>query len=249
MAVLHAGTSGWAYPAWKPGFYPEKTPQKNFLKYYATQVNAVEVNYTFRHMASEKSLQNWIADTPVNFRFCVKAHQAITHIRRLKNVEDILRRFVGSVELLERAGRLGPVLFQLPPNLKADVGLLDEFLAQVPPGLRAAFEFRNDSWFAEPVYHTLRKRKAALCVAESEDRETPDVATAEFYYARLRKPEYTPEERQQIADRLAAQLDAGRDVFVFYKHEESPAGALYARELLQGGSRSNGLTGESELHV
>ncbi len=233
MAVLHAGTSGWAYPAWKPGFYPEKTPQKNFLKFYATQLNAVEVNYTFRHMASEKSLQNWIADTPESFRFCVKAHQAITHIRRLKNVEDILRRFVGSVELLERAGRLGPVLFQLPPNLKADVTLLDEFLAQVPPGLRSALEFRHESWFTEPVFDTLRRRRAALCVAESEERDTPDVATAEFYYARLRKGEYSADERRQSAERIAAHLRSGRDVFVFYKHEESPAGALYARELLQ----------------
>jgi uncharacterized protein YecE (DUF72 family) len=235
MAAVHAGTSGWAYPAWKPGFYPEKTSQKNFLKYYATQLNAVEVNYTFRHMASEKSLQNWMAETPESFRFCVKAHQAITHIRRLKDVEEILRRFVASVEPLERAGRLGPVLFQLPPNMKADVSLLDEFLAQVPPGLRAAFEFRHESWFAEAVFETLRKRKAALCVAESEGRETPDVATAEFYYARLRKPDYTAEERRQIAERLAGHLRAGRDVFAFFKHEESPAGALYARELLQVG--------------
>jgi uncharacterized protein YecE (DUF72 family) len=233
MAMLYAGTSGWAYPAWKPAFYPEKTPQKSFLKYYGTQLNAVEVNYTFRHMASEKSLQNWIADTPKSFKFCVKAHQAITHIRRLKNVEDILRRFVGSVELLERARRLGPVLFQLAPNFKADVALLDEFLAQLPPGLRAAFEFRHESWFADAVFETLRKRRAGLCVAESEERETPDVATADFYYARLRKPEYSPQERKQIAERLAGQLAAGRDVFVFYKHEESPAGALYARELLQ----------------
>ena len=233
MAMVYAGTSGWAYPAWKPAFYPEKTPPKSFLKFYGTQLNAVEVNYTFRHMASEKSLQNWVADTPETFKFCVKAHQAITHIRRLKNTEDFLRRFVGSLELLERAGRLGPVLFQLPPNLKCDAALLDEFLAQLPPGLHAAFEFRHTSWFADPVFETLRRRKAGLCVAESEERETPDLATADFYYARLRKPEYSEEERRRIAERLGGQLQQGRDVFVFYKHEESPQGALYARELLQ----------------
>jgi uncharacterized protein YecE (DUF72 family) len=232
MAMLYAGTSGWAYPAWKPAFYPEKTPQKNFLKYYGTQLTSVEVNYTFRHIASEKSLQNWVADTPETFKFSVKAHQAITHIRRLKGTEDFLRRFVGSLEILERAGRLGPVLFQLPPNLKCDATLLDEFLAQLPPGLRAAFEFRHESWFAEPVLEILRRRKAALCVAESEERETPDVATADFYYARLRKPEYSDQERARIAERLAGHLQQGRDVFVFYKHEETPQGALYARELL-----------------
>jgi len=233
LAKLHVGTSGWAYPNWKPTFYPEKLAQKKFLSYYATQLNAVEVNYTFRHMASAKTLDNWINETPSGFCFCVKAHQVITHIKRLKDTEEIMARFLGSIEPLLRSAKLGPVLFQLPPNLKADVSLLGEFLAQLPRALRAAFEFRNASWFSEDVYATLRQHNAALCVAESEERDTPDVTTAPFYYARLRKPEYTEEERKQIADKMNRHVAEGQDVFVFFKHEETPEGALYASELLK----------------
>jgi len=233
MARLHAGTSGWAYPSWKPAFYPEKLPQKRFLNYYATRVNAVEVNYTFRHMASEKSLSNWIGETPQEFRFSLKAHQAITHIRRLKNAEEILQRFISSLEPLLRAGKLGPVLFQLPPNCKADAGVLTEFLAGLPRALRCAFEFRHDSWLGDQIYEILKKHNAALCVAESEERVTPDVCTADFCYYRFRKGDYSAPEREQIAQRLQGHFAENREVFAYFKHEESPAGALYAAELLE----------------
>ena len=233
MATLHAGTSGWAYPAWKPAFYPAKLPQKSFLNYYATRLNAVEVNYTFRHMASEKSLQNWIAETPAEFRFCLKAHQAITHIKRLKGAEELVKRFLASPEPLLRAGKMGPALFQLPPNFKADAGLLGEFLAGLPRALCCAFEFRHQSWFSDAVYETLRRHNAALCVAESEDMAVPDVCTANFCYYRLRKPEYSAGERQQVGDKMRSHLAEGRDAFVFFKHEDTPEGALYAAELLE----------------
>lgn len=233
MATLHTGTSGWAYPSWKPAFYPAKLPQKSFLNYYASRLNAVEVNYTFRHMASEKSLQNWIAETPAEFRFCLKAHQAITHIKRLKSTEELVTRFLASLEPLLRAGKLGPALFQLPPNFKADAALLGEFLSSLPKALCCAFEFRHQSWFSDPVYDALRGHNAALCVAESEDMAVPDVCTANFCYYRLRKPEYSAAERGQIADKMHQHLAAGRDAFVFFKHEDTPEGALYAAELLQ----------------
>lgn len=245
MATIHTGTSGWAYPSWKPAFYPAKLPQKSFLNYYATRLNAVEVNYTFRHMASEKSLQNWIGETPAEFRFCLKAHQAITHIRRLKGTEELVQRFLASLEPLLRAGKLGPALFQLPPNFKADAALLDEFLGGLPKGLCCAFEFRHASWFSDPVYDTLRRHNAALCVAESEDMAVPDVCTANFCYYRLRKPEYSPEERRAIADTVRAHLAAGRDAFVFFKHEESPEGALYAAELMQGSGADEAPAGKA----
>src|SRR5512146_2488696 len=141
--AFYAGTSGWAYAAWKPEFYPAKLPAKDFLKFYSTQLNAVEVNYTFRRMINEKTIAAWIAQTPEHFRIVLKAHQVITHIKRLKNAEEPLQRFVDSIRPLAQAGRLGPVLFQLPPNLKADVPLLHGFLEQVPRSLRAAFEFRH----------------------------------------------------------------------------------------------------------
>ncbi|PYV97927.1 MAG: DUF72 domain-containing protein, partial [Acidobacteria bacterium] len=153
MAQLFAGTSGWAYPSWKPEFYPEKLPQKNFLQYYATQLNAVEVNFTFRQLVKETTAQKWIAETPAGFRFSVKAHQVITHIKRLKKTEDFIPRFLSTIEPLAQAGKLGPVLFQLPPNLKADAQLLEDFLAALPRGVASAFEFRHTSWFTEEIFN------------------------------------------------------------------------------------------------
>ncbi|HZZ14554.1 MAG TPA: DUF72 domain-containing protein, partial [Candidatus Sulfotelmatobacter sp.] len=148
MAQLFVGTSGWAYPSWKPAFYPDKLAQKRFLSHYATQLNTVEVNFTFRQLVKESTIQNWIEQTPATFRFGVKAHQVITHIKRLKGTEDFVPRFLATIAPLAAAGKLGPVLFQLPPNLKVDVGLLKDFLAILPRTLPAAFEFRHDSWFA-----------------------------------------------------------------------------------------------------
>ena len=129
MAHLYVGTSGWAYPTWKPAFYPEKLAQKKFLNFYASKLNAVEVNYTFRQLVKETTVQNWIAETPEHFRFTIKAHQVLTHIKRLKNSEEFLQRFLGTLEALERAKRLGPLLFQLPPNFKVDQAVLAEFSA------------------------------------------------------------------------------------------------------------------------
>ncbi|MFB3917317.1 MAG: DUF72 domain-containing protein [Terriglobales bacterium] len=230
---LHVGTSGWAYPAWKPAFYPEKLPQKKFLQHYASRLNAVEVNYSFRHVVAEKTLQNWIAETPPSFMFCMKAHQAITHIRRLRNADEVLQRFLSSIQPAAAAGKLGPALFQLPPDMKADPALLDDFLARLPRTLRAAFEFRHESWFADEVYRVLSKHDAALCFAESEKLVTPIVITANFSYYRFRKPQYSAEERRNIAERLTCGARAKRDVFAFFKHEETPESALYAEELLK----------------
>ena len=233
MAQLYAGTSGWAYPSWKPDFYPEKLAQKKFLNYYATKLNAVEVNFTFRQLVKETTVQNWIAETPGHFRFTIKAHQVLTHIKRLKSAEDFLKRFLGTLEALERAQRLAPLLFQLPPNFKADQAVLAEFLTSLPRGVRAAFEFRHDSWLTDATWTALRDRNIALCVAETEERNTPDVVTADYTYYRFRKPTYTPEERKAMVDRIQEHLAAGRDVFAYFKHEETPEGALYALDLLK----------------
>ena len=232
MSQLYAGTSGWAYAGWKPDFYPAKLAQKKFLKHYATQLNTVEVNFTFRQLVKETTLANWIADTPENFRFGVKAHQMLTHIKRLKNVEDFLPRFLTSIEPLMREGKLGPVLFQLPPNMKFDPALLKDFLAQLPRSLHSAFEFRNASWFVDDTWNLLKERNIALCVAESETMASPDVTTADFAYYRFRKASYPADERSAMLKTLGAHTAQGRDVFAYFKHEETPEGALYARELL-----------------
>ena len=232
MAQVFVGTSGWAYPSWKPDFYPQKLAQKKFLNFYATQLNAVEVNFTFRQLVKESTLQNWLAETPATFRFTVKAHQVITHIKRLKATEDFVPRFLSTIEPLASASKLGPVLFQLPPNLKVDLELLRSFLGSLPKRLQSSFEFRHASWWSEETYNILREHNVALCVAESEERDTPDIVTADFAYYRYRKPSYTPDERQAMVNRMREHLAAGRDVFAYFKHEETPEGAIYAREVL-----------------
>jgi|SRR5580692_3827562 uncharacterized protein YecE (DUF72 family) len=233
MPQLFVGTSGWAYPSWKPDFYPGKLAQKKFLNHYAAQLNTVEVNFTFRQLVKESTIQNWIEQTPATFRFGVKAHQVITHIKRLKGTEDFVPRFLATIEPLASAGKLGPVLFQLPPNLKADAALLNDFLALLPRALPVAFEFRHESWFDDSTWEALKSRNAALCVAETEERTTPDIVTGPFVYYRFRKPSYTPEERHSMVTRIGEHRSAGRDVFAYFKHEETPEGALYAVNLLR----------------
>jgi uncharacterized protein YecE (DUF72 family) len=233
MPQLFTGTSGWAYPTWKPDFYPAKLAQKKFLGHYATQLNTVEVNFTFRQLVKETTIQNWMQDTPAHFRFGVKAHQVITHIKRLKGTEDFVPRFLATIEPLAAAGKLGPVLFQLPPNLKVDAPLLKDFLALLPRTLPGAFEFRHASWFDESIWDILRASGVALCVAETETLTTPDVATGIFVYYRFRKPSYSGEERRSMIERIRAHIAAGRDVFAYFKHEETPEGALFAVDLLR----------------
>jgi len=238
MAQLYVGTSGWAYPSWKPAFYPEKLAQKKFLNYYASKLNAVEVNFSFRQLVKETTVQNWLAETPAHFRFTMKAHQVLTHMKRLKDCEEFLKRFLTTVEAMERAGKLGPFLFQLPPNFKADQVVLTEFLACIPRAVRAAFEFRHDSWLTDATWATLRNRNVALCVAENEDRTTPDVVTADYAYYRFRKPNYTADERKAMVARIEEHVAAGRDVFAYFKHEETPEGALYALDVLESVNKS-----------
>lgn len=231
MGTIYAGTSGWAYPSWKPDFYPAKLASAKFLGYYATRLNSVELNYTFRRFPTEKLLAGWIAATPADFKFAVKAHQNITHVKRLKDAEEWTSRFLAYLGSLQDAGKLGPVLFQLPPFLRCDLPRLKDFLAQLPRHARVAFEFRHESWFSSEVFEVLREANAALCQAESEKLETPNVQTAGFTYFRLRKQGYSPKERAELA-KQAVELAQKGDVFTYFKHEDTPEGALYAEELL-----------------
>ena len=232
MATVYAGTSGWAYPSWKPAFYPAKLASKKFLEFYATRLNSVEVNYSFRRFVTEKLLAGWIAATPAHFQFTMKANQAITHVKRLREAAEFTRSFMNSLQPLAEAGKLGCVLFQLPPFLKSDSALLKEFLAVLPRQVRCAFEFRHASWFTEEIYALLREANAALCLAESEKLTVPEVETADFVYFRLRKPEYSPAERKALKEKVTA---AKKDVYVYFKHEDTPEGAGYAEELLAAG--------------
>jgi uncharacterized protein YecE (DUF72 family) len=231
--AIHIGTSGWAYSSWKPDFYPAKLPAKKFLEYYATQLNSVEVNFTFRQFPTEAMLLGWLAAAGNDFAFSFKASQRITHFARLKNCEELVDRFYASLNPVQRAARLGVILFQLPPNLKADVSLLDGFLAHAArPGVRLAFEFRHPSWFADEIYATLKRHQAALCVAESDELESPDIATAPFRCYRLRKSEYALEELDGVVSQMRERAKDA-DVFAYFKHEETPEGALNAVKALQ----------------
>jgi len=233
MATLFVGTSGFAYPAWKPGFYPARLPANQFLKHYAERLNCVEINYTFRRLPAATTLAAWVEATPAGFVFAVKAHMRITHILRLKNAEQATEVFLKAIDPLRTSRRLGPVLFQLPPQMKCDAGLLRSYLRLLPKGMRYAFEFRHASWLVDEVYDELRRSNVSLCVAESERLEVPEVITADFVYYRLRKPEYTEEDVDALAARARELLATGRDLYVMFKHEESPAGALNAELLLK----------------
>jgi uncharacterized protein YecE (DUF72 family) len=234
---IYAGTSGWAYPTWKPDFYPTRTPAKKFLEFYASQLTSVEVNYTFRALPTEKILEGWLASTPSHFRFSFKAPQRITHFRRLRDCEADVAQFFTALEPVRRAGKLGVLLFQLPPNFKADASLLTAFLTtptlQISNAPRMAFEFRNESWFSDEIYGILRQHEVALCIAESDNLKTPEVHTAtDFTCFRLRSSGgYTSSELDSFATRFTA-LAQQRDVYAYFKHEDEPTGALNAKAFL-----------------
>jgi uncharacterized protein YecE (DUF72 family) len=230
---LFAGTSGFSYPAWKPDFYPKDVPAKKFLEHYASRLNSVEANYTFRRIAPASVFDSWLKATPPDFQFACKAHQNLTHIMKMKDAETFTEVFLKSLEPLRVARRLGPVLFQFAPTFKCDLERLDGYLPLLPKDLRYAFEFRHASWLTDEVYERLAARNIALCLAESDKLEVPAVFTADFVYFRLRKGDYSDEGRVEIADRVRGLLEGGRDVYVYFKHEEDPRGALWAEDLLK----------------
>ncbi len=224
------GTSGYNYPEWKGSFYPEALPASKMLPYYAERFPTVEINYTFYRMPTEKIIDGWDRDTPDRYALTLKAPKRITHDARLRNCADRVRQFLEAASLL--GPKLGALLFQLPPNLKKDVGLLREFLDSFPPHVRAAFEFRHDSWFDDGVFEVLRERQMALCIADSEKLSTPLVATAGFGYYRLRDEGYSAPDISRWADVVGADAAGGREVFVYFKHEEEGKGPEFARLLM-----------------
>jgi uncharacterized protein YecE (DUF72 family) len=236
-ARIFAGTSGWAYPTWKPEFYPAGIPAKRFLEFYSSQLTSVEVNYTFRALPTANMLEGWLAATPAYFRFSFKAPQRITHFKRLSDCSADVAQFVSVLEPVRQAGKLGLLLFQLPPNFKADSQRLADFLSA--PALTAsgttpiAFEFRHESWFTEEIFSVLRAHNAALCVAESDELATPEVHTSSSYASfRLRRTgAYSAEELDAFAPRFTA-LAQERDVYIYFKHEDEPSGALNAVSFL-----------------
>lgn len=228
--MIWVGTSGFQYKEWKGTFYPETLSTAKMLPFYAERFPTTEINYSFRRIPSEKTLKNWSALTPAQFQFSLKAPQEITHFRKLRDCEDVLMRFCEALNTLGE--KLGPVLFQLPPFLKCDMALLKDFLVMVPSGLRSAFEFRHESWFNDGTFAVLEMKNAALCIADTEELKTPVVATADFGYFRLRNPAYSKADIARWAKVIGEHDGKAKDMFVYFKHEESGIGPKFARQLL-----------------
>ncbi len=231
--MILVGTSGYNYPEWKGSFYPADLAAAKMLPFYASKFKTVEINYTFYRMPTSKIVAGWAAQVPPEFRFTLKAPKRITHDKRLRAAEvaDSLRTFVTV------AGELGPqlaaLLFQLPPNFKKDIVLLNEFLSLLPPKTTAAFEFRNASWLDDEVYSALKARNIALCIADSEARQTPVLATADYAYLRLRDEGYRDADIARWTETAKQLATTASDVFVYFKHEDEGKGAAFGQQMIQ----------------
>ena len=227
---VRIGTSGYSYAEWKGTFYPDKMAARDMLGYYAERFPTVEINNTFYRMPNEALVAGWAAQVPESFMFVIKAPQRITHVRRLKEVGEQLAFLERVVSTL--GARLGPLLFQLPPNFRKDVPRLKAFFDQMPTRRRVAFEFRHASWFDDETFQTLRDAGAALCVADTGEEPTvPLVATTDWGYLRLRREDFSDDEMRDWAKRIHEQ--PWSDAFVFLKHEDEGRGPKLAARLME----------------
>jgi uncharacterized protein YecE (DUF72 family) len=230
-ASILAGASGYAFKEWKGAFYPDDVKADDMLAFYAERLPTVEINNTFYRMPRAEVLANWAAATPAHFRFAIKASRRITHITRLKaEAAEPLGYLYRNLDSL--GDKRGPVLFQLPPNLKKDLALFDAFLETFPPRVCAAFEFRHPSWFDDEVFGRLRGRGLALCVADSEKLSAPVEITAPYAYFRLRDEGYTPADIERWAGVVRGLEGRCDDVFVYFKHEEAGKGPEFGEALM-----------------
>ena len=224
---VFTGTSGYSYKEWKGNFYPEKLQASGMLRYYAERLKTVEINNTFYRMPTEKLLLGWDEQVPEGFSFVLKATRRITHQKQLQDAGDELSYLLQTSSVL--GGKLGPMLFQLPPFLKKDAARLGDFLDLMPEGWRAAFEFRHESWFDDEVYEKLRSHNIALVVSDTgKGDEPPVVPTAGYGYFRLRREDYDRKALEVWAKRLDEQ--PWEEAYVFFKHEEAGAGPRLAEQ-------------------
>jgi uncharacterized protein YecE (DUF72 family) len=205
-------------------------PASQMLPYYAERFTSTEINYTFRRIPAEKTIRAWTDATPKQFKFSFKAPQRVTHFAKLRGCAEVLTVFQRAISAA--TDKCGPVLFQLPPTFPKDLDILRAFLGDLPKEMRAAFEFRYESWFEADVFETLSAAKAALCIAENEELATPAVATAPFGYLRLRREDYTPRQIQRWAKWIAEQRSRWSEVFVYFKHEARGVGPKFASQIL-----------------
>jgi uncharacterized protein YecE (DUF72 family) len=227
QSILLAGTSGYSYKEWLGHFYPDKLPASEMLRYYAEHFSTVEINNTFYRMPAESMLAQWVQQVPDRFRFTLKAPRRITHEQRLRESEANVAEFLRRAEVLGE--KLGALLFQLPPYLKKDLPRLRDFLALLPSGREIAFEFRNVSWQDDEVYETLASRGAILCVTDTDEGDTPFVATSHCGYVRLRRTHYDDRELEAWAAQIVAKKLP--KTYVYFMHEDEALGTRFARRL------------------
>jgi uncharacterized protein YecE (DUF72 family) len=226
---LFVGTSGFSYKEWKGSFYPEKIPAKEMLGYYASRLPAVEINNTFYRLPQKSMLENWRDQVPPGFRFSVKASQKITHFKRLNGVASETTYLLDTAAAL--GDRLGPILFQLPPNMKKDLARLASFLEGLPVGTKATWEFRHPTWLEDDVLELLASKNHALCISDTDDMPVNHVdKTADWGYLRLRRVNYTVENLREWLERVRDQN--WQEAFVFFKHEDEGTGPRLAGEFL-----------------
>jgi uncharacterized protein YecE (DUF72 family) len=225
---LLAGTSGFSYKQWVGEFYPDKLPAKAMLGYYASQLPTVEINNTFYRMPNEALLAGWRAAVPETFRFAVKVPRRVSHSKRLRDCGVEMRALVAALARLDPC--VGSLLIQLPPFFKRDAGVLREFVSELPAGPRAAFEFRNDSWFVDETFELLGERNCALVQSESDEKFAPKPWTADWAYLRLRKVSYSDDDLNAWLERLTRSGVA--EAQVFFKHEDAATGPKLAARLL-----------------
>ena len=229
-AKLFAGASGYSFKEWKGVFYPDDIKAEDMLTFYSARLPTVEINNTFYRMPKTSVIENWAATAPEDFRFSIKASQRITHMSRLR--AETAAEPLGYLykNLAALGAKRGPVLFQLPPNMKKDLARLTGFLSLLPADHNATFEFRNDTWFDDEVYATLKNAGAALCLSEREDIAPPPlVETAPWGYVRLRLETYTDADLKEWARTLRA--SSWREIYVYFMHEATAPG--YAQKLMK----------------
>ncbi len=222
---IYVGTSGYGYKEWKGNFYPEKISPKEMLRFYSEHLGAVEINNTFYHMPTQSVLKSWAEQVPDDFIFALKAPQVVTHLKRLKDVDEETEYLFRTLSVLGR--KLGPVLFQFPKSFRADPHVLEDFLALIPGDVSCAFEFRSATWIDAEIQDLLRKRGCSLCTADSDENPTKEIIhTALWGYLRLRRSDYTDADLSQWRERILSQK--WKRAFVFFKHEEEAKGAEMA---------------------
>lgn len=225
---LFVGTSGYSYKQWKGSFYPEKLSDKKMLNFYSEHFNTVEINNTFYRMPKQEVFDSWKQQVNPNFKFVIKAPKQITHIKKLET-GDALTHFIKTSVSLE--DQFGALLFQFPPYFKKDIEKLQSFTDAISDNIKAAFEFRNDTWFDDEVYDCLRKKNFALCLSDTDEKPIDKIIpTADWAYLRMRKTDYQPDTLKEWHKTISH--GKWNDAFVFFKHEDEGKGPMFAKQFI-----------------